>query len=414
MVTFTPTASGVRVATLNLTSDDCDENPYNFAIQGNASGRYYSIANGNWENGATWSLTGFGGASCSCTPANGGKVYIGNAKVVSKSTATAYTIDTLRIDLTSILDVGMNGASITANVFSNQGIGGNGKLMLGGNAAPAIPAVTTNDFLNAPGTGASTIEYYATANYTTSIPATVQSLAFSGTNKITLANSASVRGDLTITGKLDVNTSILNQPVCCANTFTIGANAELHTNITGIFPIPFNFLTYNFDPTSTVYYYSIVNQNIYGGGAVIYGNLVLSGDSEKHGSGDVVTAGNVDVLGTTELYMDPFGFTNNVIGGNLTLQAGASLNFTTSGETITVNGDLIAPAGIVNMETASNNLLILNGASNQAGSLVTTCGWSNSAICWNCCTDCFPKFKLPDLGIGWRNNENLTRVSDDR
>nr|MCU0430444.1 hypothetical protein [Cytophagaceae bacterium] len=334
---------------------------------------YYSVADGNWESGTTWSTTGYSTPNCGCVPGPGAKVYIGDNRIVTKSNATAFTLDSLTIDATGTLDLGTSGASLTISVLTNKGIGGNGRLKLGGNITPSLPAITTNDFLNSVGTGASTLEFYATADYNApSLPANIQHLIFSGTNKITLTNGATVRGDLTVTGKLDINTSMLNQPVCCANTFTLGAGAELHTNESGLIAIPFNFLTYAFDPTSTVFYYSIVNQNIYGGGSVTYGNLVLSGNSEKRGSGDVVTVGNVDVLGTTEFNMDASGATYNSIGGNLNMQAGASMNFSTAGETVNIDGNLIAPAGIINMGTASTSLLILNGATNQAGSLFTS------------------------------------------
>ena len=33
-ITFDPTALGIRSTTLNITNDDCNENPYNFSIQG--------------------------------------------------------------------------------------------------------------------------------------------------------------------------------------------------------------------------------------------------------------------------------------------------------------------------------------------------------------------------------------------
>jgi surface protein len=54
-ITFAPTANGVKTATVSIANNDSDENPYTFAIRGEA-GPVVSIVNGNWENANTWNF----------------------------------------------------------------------------------------------------------------------------------------------------------------------------------------------------------------------------------------------------------------------------------------------------------------------------------------------------------------------
>ena len=73
-ITFDPSASGTRSATLNIANDDSDENPYNFSIQGNGTvpgtpemdvqGNAISIADGDATPSAT-DHTDFGNADVS-------------------------------------------------------------------------------------------------------------------------------------------------------------------------------------------------------------------------------------------------------------------------------------------------------------------------------------------------------------
>ena len=54
-ITFAPTANGAKTATVNIANNDSNENPYTFAIRGEA-GPVVSIVNGNWENTNTWNF----------------------------------------------------------------------------------------------------------------------------------------------------------------------------------------------------------------------------------------------------------------------------------------------------------------------------------------------------------------------
>jgi hypothetical protein len=46
-----------------------------------ARGRFYSIANGNFESGSTWSLSGYGGAATVIPPTLGSQINIGNGSI---------------------------------------------------------------------------------------------------------------------------------------------------------------------------------------------------------------------------------------------------------------------------------------------------------------------------------------------
>ncbi len=57
-VTFTPTSAGLKTATVNVANNDCDENPYNFAVQGTgnlvAGNRYVDLTAVGANNGTSW------------------------------------------------------------------------------------------------------------------------------------------------------------------------------------------------------------------------------------------------------------------------------------------------------------------------------------------------------------------------
>lgn len=60
-IKFTPGAAGMRSATVSIDSDDCDENPFNFSIQGNgATAKFRSAASGSWNNVLTWEMSADG------------------------------------------------------------------------------------------------------------------------------------------------------------------------------------------------------------------------------------------------------------------------------------------------------------------------------------------------------------------
>jgi surface protein len=56
-ITFAPTVNGVRNATVSITNNDTDENPYTYAIRGEAGPIMSIINGGNWENVSTWNFS---------------------------------------------------------------------------------------------------------------------------------------------------------------------------------------------------------------------------------------------------------------------------------------------------------------------------------------------------------------------
>jgi hypothetical protein len=54
-VQFNPSGSGLRTATLSIANTDTDENPFDFAVQGNGTATlYFNVASGDWHTAGNW------------------------------------------------------------------------------------------------------------------------------------------------------------------------------------------------------------------------------------------------------------------------------------------------------------------------------------------------------------------------
>jgi fibronectin-binding autotransporter adhesin len=148
---------------------------------------YYSRGNGNWNNAATWSTTGFTGAAASSPPAANNPVFIGSAadKLYHTVTVTAgnatsnpvvagATSGSLVIDRGSILDIGTT-TNHNFGALPDAKVGGSGRLRVSAAASPAtFPGGDFGSFLQENG---GTVEYYTTSTTDFTLPTISGTLA---------------------------------------------------------------------------------------------------------------------------------------------------------------------------------------------------------------------------------------------
>lgn len=91
--------------------------------------------------------------------------------------------------------------------------------------------------------------------------------------------------------------------------------------------------------------------------------------------------------------------------GNLTINSGITLTFGTTARTLTVNYDLKAANATINMSSATHTL-ILNGSSNELGTLTTNT--SNSTVSYNFVTNTSPFVVRSKTIFASQNYRNLT------
>ena len=156
-ITFNPSASGLRTATVSIANDDADENPYNFSIQGTGGTPCTQVAtsteamtwngsvNNDWNNACNWTPNGVPTATNDVTiPISGvtntPNVLSGNAFAKSLSIDNAFTVsENASLTITN---------SITGGPNANKTITINGTLTANGtvNSLQGIRQSTTGDF----------------------------------------------------------------------------------------------------------------------------------------------------------------------------------------------------------------------------------------------------------------------------
>jgi len=119
------------------------------------------------------------------------------------------------------------------------------------------------------------------------LPATVNNLLFNNSDSVSLTNSATVTGDLSIiSGTLDIGDYTLDRENN-GGSLTLGTSSIL--KIGGTNSLPANFANYLLDVSSSVVYNG-TNQVVTPlNGSQSYGNLILSGTGNKTFGGNVVT-----------------------------------------------------------------------------------------------------------------------------
>ena len=153
-VTFDPSASGSRTATISIANNDSNENPYNFSVQGTGSTTCTQVAtatenmtwNGSvstdWLNPCNWTPNGVPGAGNTViipgTPVLEPEILSGNSLAVAS--VAIFTNSTLTIAATSTLTV--NGGNTTsgnlASVANSGTLQNNGTIRIGNSPTTGI------------------------------------------------------------------------------------------------------------------------------------------------------------------------------------------------------------------------------------------------------------------------------------
>ncbi len=182
-------------------------------------------------------------------------------------------------------------------------------------------------------------------------------LTISGAGTKRQVATDSVNGDLTVasgSGAFDLQTfSVLTRSA--TKTFTVNGNATL--TIGGANSFPANFATVSLNSGSTVSYNAATDQNI---AAVTYGNLSLSGGTNKVALGHIGVAGTLTVT-TAGTNFNMYGFDLSVTGltgATNDMNFAASTVFTPGSGTVTHNGD----AWNIDAQITAFNNLILGGS----------------------------------------------------
>jgi hypothetical protein len=161
-----------------------------------------SIANGNWNNPATWDLG---------VPLNGETVIIKHNVTITAAIG-GFTFPSLKIDATGVLDCSTFGNSFSISAFANTGTGGNGKISFTqASGFINVPTISTNNFCNTAGSGMGTVEFICSAagNFPSAF-ATFQHLIISGNASMTAISPPAINGDLTIGPSVILNVTNLS------------------------------------------------------------------------------------------------------------------------------------------------------------------------------------------------------------
>ncbi|HJQ25162.1 MAG TPA: C25 family cysteine peptidase, partial [Blastocatellia bacterium] len=124
-ITFDPSGTGTRTATVNIASNDCDEGVYDFALQGTGvSGSGCSSNSGNWDASATW--------GCGHVPTAGDNIVIRSGQNVMLNVDPA-ALSGITIESGATLTV-MGNHTLASNLTVNGTLDlTNGKLDTGAN-----------------------------------------------------------------------------------------------------------------------------------------------------------------------------------------------------------------------------------------------------------------------------------------
>jgi len=374
----------------------------------------YSRQTGNWTDPNTWSITGFGGATCSCTPDEDSRVIIGNARTVTIN-AAANTAG-INVQNTGILRYG-------SNYVLTMERGGTINISAGG-------IISMNTY-----TGSSIL--YGAYAYSVVVNGTLSTgvinaspgsnISFSGNGSVVLGDdfrisSGSGRtitldvGGFTVTDQLNfitANTALINKRTLTAGSMVVnaGINGNQFTNVsTGIINIGAITLnngdftldnngtitqTGNFNTVDAGSFFNNLNSstwNFSGGGTNGrlfcnvgtnlfnynaagaqtlfvptggYSNLTLSGSGLKTLGGALDVNGNLIITGTAQLDVSatPFAVT---LAGNWSVTSSNTDPFVQRTGSVTFDGTLAQLISTAPLGTESFYNLIINKASLNA------------------------------------------------
>ncbi|MFA6455220.1 MAG: hypothetical protein WCW40_00250, partial [Bacteroidota bacterium] len=248
--------------------------------------------------------------------------------VKSFVTGTTTVAGTLSITGTATADASANGTTVDYNGSGPQSIlafnyynltsSSSGARTLASSGTIGVAGTFTKGSNLYTVTG-STIDYNGTGAQNV-IDFTYNNLTISGTGTSTLLGTATVAGDLTISGGTFDLTSFAANRTSPGGTLTIAAICTLRIGGVGT-SLPTNYTTHAFDPTSKIEYYG-TNQLLPAG---TYDNLNISG------AGTTVTLGaSISIIGDltiTDGTLDLSTFTANrtTSGGTLSVGSGGTL-----------------------------------------------------------------------------------------
>jgi hypothetical protein len=202
-ITFDPSSSGVRTATINLASDDCDENPYDFAIQGTGVVADYNVITSGGALVVT-DLTNSSGNLDFSEPAAGQiRLTGGGSSVFLVDNSNAITGNGGNLPLSGVTSITMNGGS--GNTVINVGA-----------FTTALPNLTING-----GAGNDTVNLNGSITFTANANLDLNLQNDTGTPGTDSINIAAAAQLITSgTGTIDVNVS---------KNVSIGSGGRLQT-----------------------------------------------------------------------------------------------------------------------------------------------------------------------------------------
>lgn len=313
------------------------------------------VSGGNWSNTGTFTpragTVRFNRAGTSTQTISGGPFYdVIMDNPGGLGTATKQITSNLDIDRSVVLNAGTVMDGGTNTIFLGSAITANTTVFTNNSSATAFQQT---------GSGTLVID---NAAFRSDFPGgafitAFNNLTLSGAGTKRLVATDSVNGDLTVasgSGAFDLQTfTILTRSA--TKTFTVSGNATL--TIGGANSFPANFATVSLNSGSTVSYNAATDQSIAG---VIYGNLALSGGSNKTALGDIEVAGTLTVT-TSGTNFDLSGFDFTVTGGagaTNDMNFAAGTVFTAGSGTVTHNGD----AWNIDADITAFNHLVMGGS----------------------------------------------------
>ncbi|MBL7932290.1 MAG: choice-of-anchor D domain-containing protein, partial [Bacteroidia bacterium] len=203
-VTFTPTSTGVKNATINIPSNDCDESTYDFVLTGTCNAIpsvSVSTSNSIICNGFTTSVNGSGADTYTWT---GGTPAATNAVAFSPTITTSYTLSGTNT-LTGCSSTNAPVQTITVNPI------------------PTVTANTTSSLMCSSGTVALTGSGADTYTWAGGAPTVTNGLAFNPT----VTASYTVSGTYTLTGCVSTNVAVQTISVNPTPTVAIAINSNV-------------------------------------------------------------------------------------------------------------------------------------------------------------------------------------------
>ena len=347
LLSGTPTTTGTfifGITAIDQTAPNCTTTASFTLI---VSGTYYSnvTTTGVWNNATNWAFNTAGTATATTFPTANDIAIIQIGDIIT--IVGAISVNNLTI--TGTLDL----ATTTGHTINTLAGAGTLRLSALASSTAVLPTVTAGN-----NTFAGIVEFYGTPNYFLPTTANLAQFNTGGIlpNLLFNGGASSIKifqVPITVSGNTTVATGIVQLDFL--TSLTVGGSFTM--NPTTILRVGANNFptsgTYDLQANSLVQYQG-TTQIIKNVGAGGYANLALQNTSIKQ-------------LEATTL-----------VKGNLTIQSGVTLDFGTTAQTLTLQGDLSASSGgIITMTgTGLTHVLDLQGANNGLSTLTA----SNNAI----------------------------------